>query len=214
MLFAFNFCKIFRQLLVLPLGSGSSILICMDVIGDVRFRVCFTVKNPIPCFLIVFLFLLVKMSSFYLFGNFAVAGMSCVSTVKKIGDYPVTTFYYLYDTTITLHNGPSIQVNLRIYSLLHNNPFPPQSIVHVYAKAYTPINNVIQLDALSLYLYPGNSNDNSYEEGVPEFPATFVSLNGFVHLQLETVPNDPHAKGFVLDVVEYVRDKACVSQLQ
>ena len=78
------------------------------------------------------------MSLFHLSGNFGVAGASRVLSVKQVGDRSVTTFHYVYDTTITFRGAPSIQANLRVYSPPNDPPFAEQSIVFAFCKAFAP----------------------------------------------------------------------------
>lgn len=85
-----------------------------------------------------------NMSNFYLFGNFTIASATQVFSKKQTaGKNSINTFHYIYDTTIKFCNAFPIQVNLRVYSPPYNIPFPSQSIIYVYAKAYVPVNDII-----------------------------------------------------------------------
>ena len=179
------------------------------------------------------------MSSFLLFGNFAVAGARRVSSTKNVsdanGERTVVTSHYVYDTTISVRNPPSVQASLRVYSPPNDIAFPDESIVFAVMKAYAPINDTILLDAINIFRYPGDCDDDAYEEGIIDIPATFASFTGFVRGAVDTV-EDPdqsprktdhsrrraehsrqggdHSRAFLADVSEYVRDVQQSSLLQ
>lgn len=152
------------------------------------------------------------------FGNFAVAGASRVSVPKKVSNAPgassVATSYYLYDTTISFPKAPPVQASLRVYSAPNVIPFPAQTIVFAIANAHAPVNGVILLDALSVFAYPGNCEDNTYEDGVLNFPATFACFAGPVRDQVRPLPNDENSRAFTVDVSDFVRNVAQPSSLQ
>ncbi|ETW84532.1 hypothetical protein HETIRDRAFT_312318 [Heterobasidion irregulare TC 32-1] len=138
------------------------------------------------------------MSSFMLFGNLAVAGASRVSSSQKVDDGVVTTFHYLYDTTISVRNGPPIQSSLRVYSPPNDVPFPEQSIVFACTKAHAPMNDTVLLDAISVFAYPGNPDADDYQDDILDFPATFAAFTGLVRTQGESMPSDPASRSFWL----------------
>ena len=154
------------------------------------------------------------MSSFMLFGNFAVAGASRVSSSQEVDGEVVTIFHYLYDTTISVLNGPPIQASLRVYSPPNDVPFPEQSVVFAYAKAHTPTNDTVLLEAISVFAYPGNPDADDYQNGILDFPATFAAFTGLVRTQGEPMPSDPASRSFLVDTSEYVRDSERISALE
>ena len=173
------------------------------ITAEVRLRA--SIRPSLPGF---------AMSSFMLFGNFAVAGASRVSSSQKVDDKVVTTFYYLYDTTISVRDGPPIQASLRVYSPPNDVPFPEQSIVFAYTKAHAPTNDTFLLDAISVFAYPGNPDDDGYQDGILDFPATFAVFTGLVRTQGEPMPSDPTSRSFLVDVSEHVRDSERISALE
>ena len=158
------------------------------------------------------------MSSFYLFGNFAVAGGSRVFTEKTIatgstGDRTVRTPHILYDTTVTLTDSSTIQANLRVYSPPNDQPLPSQTVVFAVSKAFAPANGTILLDVLTLVPYPGNPDDDAYEDTIPDFPATLAMITGPVRAK-HHVGNDGKSRAFFVEVSEYVRDTARISNIE
>lgn len=159
------------------------------------------------------------MSSFYLFGNFAVAGGSRVFTEKTVsagssGDRTVRTPHILYDTTVSLTNSSTIQASLRVYGPPNENPLPPQTVVFAVAKAFAPANGTILMDVLTLVPYPGNPDDDSYDDFIPDFPATLAMVTGPVHMKPFVCSDDSKSRGFFIEASEYVRDTARVSSIQ
>ena len=69
-------------------------------------------------------------------------------------------------------------MSIRIYSAPNVILFPTQTIVFTIANAHALANSVILLDALSVFAYPGNCEDENYEEGILNFPATFATFAG------------------------------------
>lgn len=158
------------------------------------------------------------MLSFFLFGNFAVAGASRVSAVKKVadtsGERTITTSHYIYDTTVSVRNSETIQASLRVYSPAHDIPLPSQTVVFAIAKAYAPSNGTILLDALWMLPYPGDCKGDSYEDIIPDFPATFAIFTGRVRTTASALLDSAKSKAFIVDVGEYVRDALQLSSIQ
>ena len=159
------------------------------------------------------------MSSFYLFGNFAVAGGSRVFTEKTVstgssGERMVRTPHILYDTTVSLTDSSTIQASLRVYSPPNDNPLPPQTVVFAVAKVFAPANGTILMDVLTLVLYPGNPDDDAYDDTIPDFPATLAMVTGPVRAKHHLCDSDSKSRAFFVEVSEYVCDTARISNIQ
>ena len=90
----------------------------------------------------------------------------------------VRTPHILYDMTISLTDSSTIQASLCVYSPPNDNPLPPQTVMFAIAKVFAPANGTILMDVLTLVPYPGNPDDDAYDDTIPDFPAMLAMVTG------------------------------------
>ena len=62
--------------------------------------------------------------------------------------------------------------------------------------------------------YPGDCEGDSYEDIIPDFPATFAIFTGRVCTTTSALLDSAKSKAFIVDVGEYVRDALQLSSIQ
>ncbi|KAJ7027448.1 hypothetical protein C8F04DRAFT_1294312, partial [Mycena alexandri] len=143
------------------------------------------------------------MSSFNVFGFFALAGGNRVATQPAGGQYEIHHNYY----NTTLHTTSDDQTpppaTLRVYSAAGDTPLPDNTIAFVVAKAFAPPGKPIELDALFLAPVPGDPNGANYDAHVPDVPAFIYGVGHIPANQPTQVFNDG-GKMFALSLADYV----------
>jgi hypothetical protein len=95
--------------------------------------------------------------SFVIVGLFGLANSRRVRT-PKVNNPNVGVFHAFYNTAIQFPNGPSLAVELRIWSPHNDVIHPDETVALVIAKAFVPSvqdsSNVALLEAYYIYAFP------------------------------------------------------------
>ena len=106
------------------------------------------------------------MSSFNVFGFFALAQGKRIATYLPGATFPIHHVHYvtsLKSTSDDIATYPS--ATLRVYSGSGDAPLPDNTIAFVVAKASAPTGKPIELDALYLSAFRGDPKDDQYDVG-------------------------------------------------
>ncbi|KAJ7907696.1 hypothetical protein B0H13DRAFT_1879318 [Mycena leptocephala] len=114
------------------------------------------------------------MSSLNVIGFFALAQGKRIATLLPGATFPIHHNHYTYPSA-----------TLRVYSGSGDAPLPDNTIAFVIAKACAPTGKPIELDALYLSAFPGDPNDDQYDEHIPECPAF---IHGVGHVPANHTP--------------------------
>jgi hypothetical protein len=156
------------------------------------------------------------MSVFMLFGNFCLAGGERLPTPRTTAaNTPINVYHVYYDTTIKLLNG-DLQAQLRVYSPMGNVPLPNNTVVFAVTHAHIDKESPALLEAQVVFPYPGDPSDETYQDGLPDFPATFFVGVGpsRTSANVKEYAPDGQSRAFTLDLSDYVRDALKPSLVQ
>ncbi|KIP03196.1 hypothetical protein PHLGIDRAFT_54813, partial [Phlebiopsis gigantea 11061_1 CR5-6] len=106
-------------------------------------------------------------------------GLASARRISSPNSKGSTTWHYYYNTTIQTPTH-AIPAELRIYSPPDDVAHPDYTIAHVVAKAHLAANGTALLDAISVAPVPGDPEDDSYEDRVPDLPYPFIFALGVV----------------------------------
>jgi hypothetical protein len=157
------------------------------------------------------------MAAFILFGNFCLAGGVRKPTSKKNASNgaPINVYHTYYDTTLTTPTGP-IQAQLRVYSSGAAPPLSDDTVVFAVTRAHVSQRLPVFLEAQAVYPYPGDANEQTYEDSVPD-----LSFTMFIGAGPSRTPNSRHeiasdgrSRAFSLELSDYVRDGLHTSAVQ
>lgn len=151
------------------------------------------------------------MSCFFIIGFFALAEGRRVATNRLTSNTKV--WHRHYTTTIQCSSGVVLPADLRVYSPVNDVGLRDFTVAFVVAKAYTPLNDTIQLDAHFLVPFSGDPDSDEYQDSIPDMPYPFVFGVGHVPKRFELLP-DGKSKGFAVSFSEYVRDSVRHSAVQ
>ncbi|KAJ7923941.1 hypothetical protein B0H13DRAFT_2399006 [Mycena leptocephala] len=145
------------------------------------------------------------MSSFNVFGFFALTAGKRVATQPPGATYPIHHNHY----TTSLKSSSEIYVaaTLRIYSGAGDAPVPDNTIAFVVAKAFAAIGKPVELEALYMSAMPGDVNRDEYEAGsweaVPECPIFIYGVGHIPQNQTAQVLAD-NTKVFTVTTSDYI----------
>jgi hypothetical protein len=156
------------------------------------------------------------MSSFFIIGFMAVKDghLKEVDTSSNSGG--TIRLHYVYYTVglQCLHPQSNLLGELRSYCHSSTDPIlPDNTVIFVVAKAHAPPNACVVMDSLYIAAIPGNPEDESYDDHVPDMCYPFVFCLGQVTRSLSATATST-LKTFQLNVSEYVRSKQNTSSLQ
>src|SRR5262245_44954559 len=123
------------------------------------------------------------MSALLLFGFLGVRDGRHTSITKKNRDgKDVQSFYTVYSTCVQCqHNEAGAPAELRLWSSSSAVILPDDTIVFVIAKLFAPTNGPFLLECIYVGNFPGDPDDSSYADVVPEVDAgPFVVVVGQV----------------------------------
>ena len=156
------------------------------------------------------------MSSFFVVGFMAVKGGSKrdVESKSQSGD-SIRLQYVFYNVGIQcLHTRSPILGELRSYcyspteAVLKDN-----TVIFVVAKAHAPPNSVVLLECLYMAPIPGDPDEESYDDNIPDTQYPFIFCLGQVTRSTEPTATST-LKTFQMNVSEFVRGKKLTSVLQ
>jgi hypothetical protein len=158
-----------------------------------------------------------SMSAFILFGNFCLAGGERIPLQKKTttNGTPITIHHVFYDTTISTLQGP-LQAKLHIYSPTGDVPLPSETVAFAVTRAQITKQPPALLEAHAIIPYPGDPNNDTYQEGIPGFPATFFVGVGpsRTSANAQEFAPDGQSKAFTMELSDYVRNAMNSSLVQ
>jgi hypothetical protein len=155
------------------------------------------------------------MSALILFGFLGVKDGQRRATTKKNRDgREVQSSHTVYSTAIHGRYGETAApAELRVWTMSSDAFFPDDSIVFVIAKLFAPPNSPFLLESLYIGNFPGDPDDPSYSDVVPEIDAgPFVMVVG----QVIKPPDSTRSGGlktFTVAASDYVRDEQKYSQI-
>ncbi|KAJ6540399.1 hypothetical protein B0H19DRAFT_1175595 [Mycena capillaripes] len=143
------------------------------------------------------------MSSFNVFGFFALAQGKRVATYAPGATFPIHHNHYNTSMKSNSDDVVNPSATLRVYSGSGDAPLPDNTIAFVVSKASAQTGKPVELDALYLSAFPGDPNDDQYEEHIPACP---VFIYGVGHVPAIHTPQflNNGSKVFTLSVTEYV----------
>ncbi|KAJ7300466.1 hypothetical protein DFH08DRAFT_828448 [Mycena albidolilacea] len=143
------------------------------------------------------------MSSFSAFGFFALAQGKRVATYPAGATFPIHHNHYITSLKSNSDDVPNPSATLSVYSASGDAPLPDNTIAFVVAKVSAPTGKPVEMDALYLAAFPGDPNDDQYEERIPACP---VFVYGVGHVPAIHTPQSHNdgSKSFTLSLTEYV----------
>ena len=141
-----------------------------------------------------------------------VVGHFCLSNgrqevVNKIGPSGNHTShaFIVYDVPFRSTQGPAAPANIRIYGGPNGVPLMENTVAFAIAQAFVTADGSVRMDASFLVPVPGDPDDDTYEDGIPDVPIPFIFGVGQV---MHSVPSTPQnsISSFQVSVSEYVRD--------
>jgi hypothetical protein len=117
-----------------------------------------------------------------------------------------------YTTSVQCADGTSLPANIRIYSPMNDILHAENTIALVYARAHITNDSTVLMDASHIIPCPGNPDDDSYQDSVPDLPNPFVIALGHVSGRASHLPDG--SRTFPLAVSEYVRDNTQLSNIR
>ena|ERR1700722_10555955 len=143
------------------------------------------------------------MSSLMIVGFFALASGRRVSTTKSGSTKAITHCHY--STTIQCSEGTVLPADIRIFIRSTDFIHPDNTVAFIVSKVAFISPESTLLDAIFIVPMPGNIEDNSYEDTLPDFPYPLIFGLGPV-TALHERSFDTVSRGFSVSVSEYVRD--------
>lgn len=148
------------------------------------------------------------MSSLTFLGFFCLASAHRVVTQKANN---ARAWHMHYSTTIQCADGTSLPADLRVYSPMNDIPHPDNTIAFVYARGHIPHNDIAVLDASHVIPFPGDPDDETYEDSVPNLPNPFVIGLGQVTGRTELLSQG--SRLFHVATSDFVRDNIQLSNI-
>ncbi|KAJ7816642.1 hypothetical protein B0H13DRAFT_1663246 [Mycena leptocephala] len=137
------------------------------------------------------------MSTFNVFGFFALAAGKRVATHPPGATYPIHHNHYVTSVKSTSDDPDTYpSATLRVYSAAGDAPLPDNTIAFIVAKAFAPTGKPIELDVLYMSAIPGDPNNDDYEVRFRSQTVFLICLN-FSALT-------DGSKTLVLSLTEYV----------
>jgi hypothetical protein len=114
-----------------------------------------------------------SMSALLLFGFLGVRDGHRKATAKKNRDsQDIQSFHTIYATAIHgYHGDTAVPAELHVWTTSSDVFYPDNTIVFVIAKLFAPANDTFLLECLYIGNFPGNPDDPSYTDIVPEVDA-------------------------------------------
>jgi hypothetical protein len=155
------------------------------------------------------------MSALILFGFLGVRDGHRKSTAKKNHDgRDIQSFHTVYTTAIHGRLGDTaVPAELRVWTMASDVFYPDDTIVFVIAKLFAPANDTFLLECIYIGNFPGDPNDSSYSDMVPEVDAgPFIVAVGQVIRPADS-SRSSGLKTFTVAASDYVRDEQKFSQI-
>jgi hypothetical protein len=155
------------------------------------------------------------MSALLLFGFLGVRDGRRKATAKKNRDgRDIQSFHTVYTTAIHGRYGDTaVPAELRVWTTSSEVFYPDDTVVFVIAKLFAPANDTFLLECLYMGNFPGDPNDPSYTDVIPEVDAgPFIVAVGQV-LKLPDSSRTGGLKTFVVVASDYVRDEQKFSHI-
>jgi hypothetical protein len=149
------------------------------------------------------------MSTFTVVGFLALAQGRRVMSTRPGGT--TRTWHAFYVTSVQCADSSALPGELRIYSPMNDVLHPDHTIAFVHARAHITANGHVQLDASHLIRFPGDPEDESYENSIPDFPYPLIIALGNVSSRHSHTPNG--SRVFPMSVSDYVRDSVQSSNI-
>jgi hypothetical protein len=155
------------------------------------------------------------MSSFSIIGFFGLASGRHIS-LPRPSDSSLSTNYVVYTTSIQLNPTTAVPAEIRMWSPRNSIVHSDDSVAFIIAKAFVPAPHAasatVLLDPYFIHVFPGNPQDDSYKDSIPDLPFPYVYALGTVTGTHTVLPNQ-HIS-FPLQLTEYVRDENKTSVIQ
>lgn len=149
------------------------------------------------------------MTSFLLAGYLAVSGGRRLSSENPTTHK--TTHHVYYDTVIQTA-GTDVHAEIRTWAPNNEPVLADGTIVDIVAKVSAPSNGKVLLDSTQFWPFPGDPNDATYEDHVPERPFPTLFVLGHTVGSPDTM-DDGISIGYPVQTAEYVRDQSRVSRV-
>ena len=144
---------------------------------------------------------LTVMSSFAFMGFFCLAQGKRVMTMRSNNS---RIWHAHYTTSIQCADGTAYPTDIRIYSPMNDVLHTDNTIAFVYARAHMPLNAPAILDASHIVPCPGDVQNDSYEDFIPDMPNPFIIVLGQVNGKGSHLPDG--SRTFPMTVSKYIRN--------
>ena len=149
------------------------------------------------------------MSSLAFMGFFCLADGKRVMTTRANN---TRIWHAHYTSTVQCADSTTLPANIRIYSPINDIPHADNTIAFVYARAHITNDLTVLMDASEIIACPGDPNDDSYQDSVPDMPNPILIALGQVSGKASHLPDA--SRCFPLAVSEYVRDNTHLSTIR
>jgi hypothetical protein len=95
---------------------------------------------------------------------------------------------------------------------MNDVPHPDNTVAFVYARAHISNDCTVLMDASEIVPCPGNPEDDSYQDSVPDMANPFALALGHVSGKASHLPDG--SRCFPMAVSEYVRDNTHLSSIR
>lgn len=147
--------------------------------------------------------------------SLAFMGFFCLAEGKRVmTTRPNSTriWHAHYTSTVQCADGTFLPANIRVYSPMNDVPHPDNTIAYVYARAHITNDLTVLMDASEIIACPGDPDDDSYQDSVPDMPNPFLIALGHVSGKASHLPDG--SRSFPLAASEYVRDNTHLSTIR
>ena len=143
------------------------------------------------------------MSSFTVFGFFCLRDSVRASTTNPLG---ATRYHNYYNTRIQIQDSSSyghLDARFCVYSPTSaNTPFPNDTVVFAYAKAYIPPQGtdprLAFLEVFEVHAFGGVATDPNYQDPIPDLTHTIAVVVGTVQSSSGATEADPNKRATLL----------------
>jgi hypothetical protein len=159
--------------------------------------------------------LTLSMSALLLFGFLGIRDGHCKATAKKNCDgREVQSFHTIYTTAIHGRYGDTaVPAELCVWTMSSDFFYPDDTVVFIIAKLFAPANDTFLLESLYIGNFPGDPNDSSYIDIVPEVDVgPFIVAVGQV-IKAPDVSWSGGLKTFTIVTSDYVCDEQKFSHI-
>jgi hypothetical protein len=147
--------------------------------------------------------------------SLAFVGFFCLAEGKRVMTTRANNtriWHVHYTSTVQCADGTALPANIRIYSPMNDVPHSDNTIAFIYARAHVTNTHSVLMDASEIVPCPGDPEDDSYQDSVPDMPNPFIIALGHVSGKPSHLPDG--SRSFPLTVSEYVRDNTQLSTIR